>query len=550
MIPLIWLSHHDDMKAIGPWDTGMLQRMFEGDLWPTTAKFDSSWTTESEIPEKFHGQAGVVVLPSRHHYNDIDWLNEQINKLSGVVLVLCSDEEAKFPWKGIHHPNIRWWVQSGDDFQYADAPWAYFFGYGWRYEFPEWAAEYAVRIGKRRDYWVFAGQVTNDARRRAAAGLLRANKSGTPGLLLETAGFSQGMGGDDYAEALAEAWVAPCPAGPLTLDTFRLYEALELGCIPLVDGAMPDGSMFNFWKHLYGWAPIRVVQDWSRVGNDFDNALLHRQLQSAEASAWWQQKKREMVKRLDADLRQIGCPVEPWTRVTAVVTSSPVPSNPDTEMIMEILHSLPDDIEVIVALDGIRPEQEHLREAYDEFRYRIAMWCEHDAVAAIPAVAQGWKHQVGLTRLALQIVDTPVVLFMEHDTPLNRSDEIDWENCIEVVAENHLDVLRFHHEGRILEVHQHLMIDHGTKEMLGVPLRRTFQWSQRPSLYNTDYLRRILEENFSPKAKCFIEDKMHSVAQTMSGHRLAIYHPEGDIRRSGHLDGRAGGEKFSDTQVF
>ena len=32
--------------------------------------------------------------------------------------------------------------------------------------------------------------------------------------------------------------------------------------------------------------------------------------------------------------------------------------------------------------------------------------------------------------------------------------------------------------------------------------------------------------------------------------RLAIYHPEGNIKRSYHLDGRRGGPKFDETQVW
>jgi hypothetical protein len=74
-----------------------------------------------------------------------------------------------------------------------------------------------------------------------------------------------------------------------------------------------------------------------------------------------------------------------------------------------------------------------------------------------------------------------------------------------------------------------------------------------------EFYRRILTDHFSEHAKCFIEDKMHGVASEAyicegmdgwRGCRLHIYAPEGDIKRSWHSDGRAGGSKYEADQVF
>ena len=88
------------------------------------------------------------------------------------------------------------------------------------------------------------------------------------------------------------------------------------------------------------------------------------------------------------------------------------------------------------------------------------------------------------------------------------------------------------------------MLDRVTTSMLGVPLRRTVQWSQRPHLAGTDYYRTILADYFPQSARTMIEDRMHSVAQSEKGHRLALYHPEGNIKRSYHLDARGDESKF------
>ena len=64
---------------------------------------------------------------------------------------------------------------------------------------------------------------------------------------------------------------------------------------------------------------------------------------------------------------------------------------------------------------------------------------------------------------------------------------------------------------------------------------------------------------FSPESNCFIEDYIHGVLQDvwfekgMSGWekwRIHIYHPEGSIKRSYDLNGRQGGEKFEDKQIW
>lgn len=551
MTPVFWLTNHEHIDAWGPWDTGLLQHLLAGRLWPTAMKVDE-YRNVDEIPDEFHGERGVVILPARHHYSDADvvWLNLQIGKLAGVVLMLCGDEDAGFPWKQIRHDNIRFWAQMPDPANYADmAHFAYFFGNGWRVEFPEWAARHVPRTAERTNPWMFAGQVTNIPRKRAANGLRKA-QTRISGLLLETDGFARGMDGEEYARLLADTWVAPCPGGPQHVDTFRLYEALESGCIPLVDG-LPARSdrPTPYWRMLD--TDLTAISDWDGVGGIIEALMGDPVMTAASTSAWWQQRKRAMVRRMEDDLRAIGCDIPAWSRATALVTTSPVPSNPDTDIIMETLASIPDGCEIVIACDGVRPEQESMSGPYAEFLYRIVTWCEHDAVGAVPFLSTRWAHQADLTRQALQHVHTPAVLFMEHDAPLVTDEPIDWGGCVEITAEGLLHVLRFHHESHVLPAHEHLMIDHRTETVLGVPLRRTRQWSQRPALYNSQYLRRILAKYFSPTARGFIEDRMHSVAQHERGHRLAIYHPDGgNIKRSYHLDARADAPKFDDSQVF
>lgn len=243
---------------------------------------------------------------------------------------------------------------------------------------------------------------------------------------------------------------------------------------------------------------------------------------------------------------------------TVIVTTSPIPSHPETtileETIASVRHHLP-GAEIILTFDGIRPEHAGFRDEYIEYTRRALWRADHQWGNVMPIVHNTHRHQVGITRAALDQVRTPLLLFVEHDTPLVTDEEIDWHTTRHLVMEGIYDLVRFHHEAAIPEPHMHMMLP----PMFG-GFTRTCQWSQRPHLASTAFYHRILSSHFSPTAKSFIEDMMHGVCHDAyerfgllgwDQYRLAIYHPEGgNIKRSYHTDGRAGGPKFDDTQEF
>jgi len=115
------------------------------------------------------------------------------------------------------------------------------------------------------------------------------------------------------------------------------------------------------------------------------------------------------------------------------------------------------------------------------------------------------------------------------------------------------DAVRLHHETHVLDVHMLLMPDgRETKTVAGLPMVRTVQWSQRPHVASTGFYRWMMGEHFTSRDNVFIEDRMHSVLEVAwrkhgdagwNRYRLWMYHPEGNIKRSTHLDGRAGEDK-------
>ena len=552
-VAVVWLSLHNEIDSRGPWDTAILESLFANDLWDTGHTFEHHVlrpNLDEDHMSTFESlDRAIVVLPARHHTSDEDLaiLNALFAGLRGILLILVGDEEAVFPWREIHHDNMRMWVMLPRPDVHADlGRWAFYFGDGFTPGVRERFKDSPTPL--KPVQWSFSGQITNGRRKQAANGL-RLLRSRIPGELLETQGFTQGISRSEFLAQLRVTKIAPAPGGPCTADTFRMYEALEAGCVPLADETCQQ-AWYGYWRFMYpdDPPPFPIVSDWESVGGVVEDELRFWPRGANLASSWWMRRKREMAKRLHADLGSIGLPT-PLSLVTVIITTSPTLSHPSTDMLEETLRSVwyhLGDVQIVIACDGVRPEQLDMADGYHEYVRQVCWKAQHHWHNVLPVVMREWGHQAHSTRKALESVDSELILFMEHDTPLMTDREIDWKLAIDVMQSGAIDVLRFHHEASVLAVHEHLMLDTGPSSLFGLPVRRTMQWSQRPHLANTDYYRRILKEHFPAKSRTMIEDRMHSVCQSepYAKNRIAMYHPDGDIKRSTHTDGRGAEPKY------
>lgn len=241
--------------------------------------------------------------------------------------------------------------------------------------------------------------------------------------------------------------------------------------------------------------------------------------------------------------------------ITVVVSTSPIPSHPDTRIIDEtiasVLHQL-SDAEIILMHDGVRPEQDDRRADYETYMQRVLWKADHRWRHTLPLIFDEHLHQAVCTKRALEHVQTPLILFCEGDTPLTDGD-IPWDAIADTILNGDANVVRFSHEASILSVHRHLMLDTEPQKVRGVPMTRTIQWSQRPHLASTAWYRDLLDRYFPGDERDFIEDKVYGrliAAYQRDGDmgwmnwRTWIYTPPGDIKRSYHTDGRAGEPKF------
>lgn len=546
MIPVLWL----DARPLC-WDQAMLDMAFAGS-WPTGYRFRNEIierTAEAATFARVHGIDGaVVVIPARHHVDDIDAINDLLAELDWVLVILTSDEERVFPVEKLEHPNMRVWVQTPHVDDRAD----WVLPVGWPPHLPGLLRNIDY---PDRDGWFFSGQV-NNRRRKECVETLRGLAGGR---LVETPGFTQGLPHDEYAAGLAHAKIVPCPSGPETVDTFRVWEALEAGCVPVVDCNTPAGDGSWYWSLLAPGSEVPWIRSWTDLPDLVDLIEEGWPANVNRLSAWWQGYKRRLSQRLRDTVRELsGVDPEPGP-VTVLIPTSPIAAHPDTSIIETTVASvrfwLP-DAEILIMCDGIRPEQEHYRQRYEQYLNRLLWLTGTKWDRVLPVLHDEHLHQAELTRRVLDMVETPLVLFVEHDSPLVTDCPIDWPALTAAALSGEADVIRLHHEALVLPDHEHLMLDREPRDIEGAPLLRTVQWSQRPHLAGSGFYRRILAEDFPEGHIGMIEDRMHSVVESewrqfgLAGwhrYRLWMYSPEGQIKRSYTLDGRGEDEKWVDS---
>lgn len=566
IIPIVWKSYKIDTPNRGYWDQELLEDIFRGELgYLYRVSFEhyndfkdlinDHETIEAENRFDITGNynsGAIVIIPARYHADKIDEINQDIQRLKWCLLILVGDEESVFPTEKIEHKNIMIYQMTPNmkgDHSNVDR----FIPNGYSKDTRKWLKRYHDNDLRPLD-WFFAGQVTHK-RRKECANILRDMPNGK---LIETEGFTQGINHQEYFHSMRAAKIAPCPSGPESQDTFRLCEALEAGCLPIVDAFTPKSKEKGYWQFLFGDdMPLPVLEDWNDLPGTVQYHIDTYPMLTNKVFAWWQMYKRNMIYDLIDDiyyLSQRNRTME--EKITVLIPTSPIKDHPSTSIIEETIGSIRERLpnsEIIIMFDGIREEQVDRTRQYYEYVAKLLWKCNHEWKNVTPLLFNEHKHQVAMTREALKIVKTPTVLFVEHDTPLCES--IPFEGLADLILLGDANMIRLHHEALILDVHMDLMLDKSPILINNIPIIRTGQWSQRPHLASTEFYTRILNAYFSPDAKCMIEDGIHGHVNEAFRRRgkagwnqfkVCIYAPPGDMKRSYHTDARKTDPKFDE----
>lgn len=541
-IHVIWQSYRPETPPRWYWDTAMIEDLLAQRLWSPVG--GHTFVCHEGIENLPADQDGAVIcFPGQWQGEHVGKLSNDLAKLRWVILIIFADEESAFPAHLIKHPNMRMWIQTPIAGKHNFAN--HYLLVGYPTHAPRMIGEVTRFIDQKKRDWFFSGQVTH-ARREACVKELRFLNDA--GRLNETAGFTQGLERGEYYAEMAAAKIAPAPAGPCTPDSFRLAEALEAGCIPIVDAVCPIHPA-GYWDYVFGEnPPFPVLHDWAYLPAVMQGLLSTWPASANKVFAWWQAYKRRLAYDMEQDLKDVigeQLPVANHDQVSVVIPTSPIPSHPDTSMIEEVIGTVRfhfPNAEIFLMMDGVRPQMEHRRAQYEEYKRRLIWKCNHDWKNILPVVFDVHSQQAIMMRTVLdKYVKTPMVMFVEHDAPLVTTQKfIDWKSITEVLLSGKANMVRLYYFPEVLKEHMYLMRD--TFEHGGSMFLQTVQYSQWPNVGLTEFYKTILRDHFAPDQRAMIETVMYSPVSMnpWDKYKIVIYRPEGNTQTFLHRNGRAG----------
>jgi hypothetical protein len=217
---------------------------------------------------------------------------EQFSKRTNVFLFHMSDEQYHGGYEAYRHFNgvfRNYWSSVFKD-QVMILPLGYSNGV---------SSCLSRKPASTRKYaWSFAGET----RRASRPEMVEALKGVDAHLCHSTdSGEAESIPPSAYRGILEDTIFAPSPMGRLNLECFRLYEALECGCIPIVE----KRASLDYFTDLLGPHPLISIGDWSQAAalvKEWQSDLKRIDALQSEITRWWQTKKRLLKTEISAML--------------------------------------------------------------------------------------------------------------------------------------------------------------------------------------------------------------------------------------------------------
>lgn len=262
----------------GRWDHGMLMDVFYKHL----DIFDQY--NEPRLPS-WGVESAIIVVAGDH---DKDVLNEFLSTLRSALVIYTSDEEAR--WEIVKMPHVEVWSQYWKAGMEVD--------YKMLMGYPSRLGEFKINSHLPKEYlWSYVGQVQNEFREECVK-VLKTLDGGK----LQTVEFFGGIGKgaidyQEYLDIICKSKYVICPPGSFSVESFRLYEALECGSIPITQMRSPKHPKdFNWWKEVYPDHNLMLIEHWNDLGAAwFDDQYYKERLKYND---WWPVYKEKLEKKL------------------------------------------------------------------------------------------------------------------------------------------------------------------------------------------------------------------------------------------------------------
>jgi hypothetical protein len=289
-IPVLWHAQEDGQGIFNC--TTMLLDMFD------VYDCEHLPAARQQYPQ-LAGSGAVVIVHGGRQPGSIDRLNRDIEPLKFVLLIVLGDEESSFPVEQIEHPRKKIWIQEPMVGRHEFCDRFLLDGYTPQTQLFKQMMPWAKTNNRRELDWFFAGQVTHERRRQCVHALQHLDWGG---FFVETKGYCQGISLQEYHSWLACAKIVPCPSGPMSPDSARVCEALEMGAIPILDDLSPTRHKSGFWQLVLGKNhPLPVITQWWQLSLCIKEICAQWETKSAEVQNWWMAYKKDFTTWLHKD---------------------------------------------------------------------------------------------------------------------------------------------------------------------------------------------------------------------------------------------------------
>ena len=104
---------------------------------------------------------------------------------------------------------------------------------------------------------------------------------------------------DEMSNVLSSTEFMPCPNGFFHPETYRLYEALQCGCIPIVEDA------YKYYDRLFPNNPFIKIGKWADAKNMIKNwGEKEIKEKQEECSIWWSNYKNELQEMVKSKIKK------------------------------------------------------------------------------------------------------------------------------------------------------------------------------------------------------------------------------------------------------
>ena len=164
-----------------------------------------------------------------------------------------------------------------------------------------------VGAGSRPHLWSFVGQI------KASRGVMaRTLRTLERGILVDTRpGRDAPLSKADFNALLENSVFGPCPMGNITLETWRLYECLERGVIPILEKRIG----LNYFENVVGSNhPIPAFRTWRAARHfcaGFRDAPEAAERLQTDLTTWWAIEKARIRAELHQELNGAAWPLSP-----------------------------------------------------------------------------------------------------------------------------------------------------------------------------------------------------------------------------------------------